>query len=631
MWRVNMSNWRDLILDKIMVGDGNVIIVCDPDGLLQEEDLLASIRKQGYNIVLYDDPVAFRYLYESEYRVKWDRGEKTETRILLLHILQKGSVISINIHQIFPKLSYPIVETLEKRYFEKLYAEYEKYEGGILGDNATIEFILDEVFNIYPFIIDTDKDLFKMFFQIHCKKMDIPKVLVEYLIDRLKTELSLKKWDLKTLFDREKFLQFIQEKWHEFLIALSSGKKIEIPFEEKEIRGYIEDLFLEGELTPVEIPEYKNLPQWTRIGIAIDSSKAVIVHLKKLLAKLEEKLEKASKYQDWQEIGKLWAESLYFRYKLGLEIPKELGHFTEIHRKIESLFKTWLLTNFGNLYSLPYRPIPIMVHHIPHYIASEKKEKIALIVVDGLALDQWRIIHNELNKFSLEEHVVYSWVPTLTYISRRSLFSGDPPHYFATISLNTNDEPHWVKFWQNRNYSADEIFYKRGIKLTDRKEVNEIIKNTKMKILGLVINTVDDFMHNAQMGILGMHERVKLWAKEGYLDLLIEELLDRDFTVYISSDHGNVSATGEGTPQEGVLVERKGHRARVYSEPHFLKRTAQEFQSVEWPEEYFAPGYLVLLADGLSAFSRKGEQVIAHGGISLEEVLVPFIQVRRGD
>ena len=636
-----MSSWHDLIFDKIVKEESQLVIVCDPDGLLQEENLLISLMKKGYNVILYGDPVAFRFLYESKYRQKWDRGEMTKTRILLLNrcqhcgmvpydILQTGSAVSIGIPHIFPLLSYPIMEKVEKSYFEELYGAYSKYEGEALGDRETIEFILENVYRIVIPLIKNDRELFRILFQVHNKKMDIPDSLTGYLMNALKNVPTLKKWELKTLFDREKFFQYIQVKWFDFLTALSSGETVEIPFDEIEIRGYIEDLFLEGILTPVEVPGYDRLPQWTHVGIVVDPTRDARIHVSRLLKKVEEKLETSSKYRDWQEIGRLWAEGLYFRYKLDQETPDEIAHFNQVHEKIELLFKEWLLMNFGALCSLPYRPAPVMVHHIPHYIASEVKEKIALIVIDGLALDQWLVIREKLDVFLLEEHVVYSWIPTLTSVSRRSLFAGNPPYYFTILSSDTDDTCNWVRFWQDQQYPANSIYYKRGIKLIDNGEVDDIVSNAKKNILGLVINTVDEFIHSTQMGTFEMHQKVRMWVQQGYLKQLIEKLLDKGFDVYISSDHGNVYATGTGIPREGVLVETKGNRARVYQEIDFLMKTAKKFKSVVWPEEYFTPGYSVLLADGLSAFARDGEKITAHGGISLEEVLVPFVRVRRG-
>ena len=49
------------------------------------------------------------------------------------------------------------------------------------------------------------------------------------------------------------------------------------------------------------------------------------------------------------------------------------------------------------------------------------------------------------------------------------------------------------------------------------------------------------------------------------------------FAVYLTADHGNVTATGIGNPREGVLVETKGKRVRVYDRTEFLEEVANKF------------------------------------------------------
>lgn len=46
-----------------------------------------------------------------------------------------------------------------------------------------------------------------------------------------------------------------------------------------------------------------------------------------------------------------------------------------------------------------------------------------------------------------------------------------------------------------------------------------------------------------------------------------------------------------------------------------------------WPGFGLPQGYSVLLAGGRSAFVSEGEEVVSHGGISLEEVVVPFVRI----
>jgi hypothetical protein len=39
--------------------------------------------------------------------------------------------------------------------------------------------------------------------------------------------------------------------------------------------------------------------------------------------------------------------------------------------------------------------------------------------------------------------------------------------------------------------------------------------------------------------------------------------------------------------------------------------------------------YLALLAPGRYAFVQKGEHIVSHGGASVEELIVPLIQIER--
>jgi hypothetical protein len=77
-------------------------------------------------------------------------------------------------------------------------------------------------------------------------------------------------------------------------------------------------------------------------------------------------------------------------------------------------------------------------------------------------------------------------------------------------------------------------------------------------------------------------------------------------------------------------VEAKGKRARVYDRPEFLEEVAKKFpESVGWTNQGLPPAQYVLLAGDLKAFTDEGAAVVCHGGIALEEVMVPFVAITR--
>ncbi len=73
-----MPGWRDRILENFIPELARLTLAADPDGLLLEESIQQQIRQLGFHLLLYDDPVTFRYAYESKYRSQWDRGQKLE-------------------------------------------------------------------------------------------------------------------------------------------------------------------------------------------------------------------------------------------------------------------------------------------------------------------------------------------------------------------------------------------------------------------------------------------------------------------------------------------------------------------------------------------------------------------------
>ncbi len=99
---------------------------------------------------------------------------------------------------------------------------------------------------------------------------------------------------------------------------------------------------------------------------------------------------------------------------------------------------------------------------------KSKNSLTALIVVDGLALDQWvslrRVLQEYDNSLIIKESAVFAWIPKLTSVSRQLIFSGKPPCYFPlSIKTTNNEEKPWKQFWENNNIFRLDIAYARGL------------------------------------------------------------------------------------------------------------------------------------------------------------------------
>jgi hypothetical protein len=232
----------------------------------------------------------------------------------------------------------------------------------------------------------------------------------------------------------------------------------------------------------------------------------------------------------------------------------------------------------------------------------------------------------------MRESATFAWIPTLTSVSRQSIFSGKPPLYFpSSINSTNSEEKHWKQFWEGQGLSRLDIVYQRGLGDGDASSVlNSAINPGQTKVVGLVVDKVDKIMHGMQLGSAGMHNQIKQWCHAGFLSSLVGQLLDYGYEVWLTADHGNIQCDGKGRPSEGVIAETRGERVRVYPTPELRSQVAGAFLFAhEWQPVGLPADYFPLVAGGRGAFVNPGEAIVGHGGVAIEEVIVPLVKFER--
>ena len=667
-----MSNWRDQILREFTPDVARLTLVADPDGLLLEEGVLAAIRERGFELLPFEDHIAFRYVYESRFRSRWDQGEQTDLVVVLrsavsdldslpYDLLRSGRQLSFSLGEIFPKLSYPVLMTLDRGDLDALYEAQKQHAPDVLGDNATKEFVLRHVFKIAPELIRKPSDLLRVLLRLHYQEQRIPAPLDERLVQILRRRNDFEEWPLETIIpDREAFFAFLQERWPIFLdrSAKQAGVRVrehegsygfklpgpsDLPFDHSEIRVYMDNLFLEGLLQAVPHSQAESLSKtWLTIGIRTDEQTDRTRRVAGLLDTIDASIPKEeARHDDWFSFAKTWAELISLALESDAILPEAaLQKMQALQTQIDAVFVPWLTKRYAGLINLPPAP-PVMLHHIPRFlsrhITDAKEHKVAFVLVDGLSLDQWIVIRKELVKryleFQFRENAVFAWIPTITAVSRQAAFAGKPPVYFPNSIHTTSKEPTlWTQFWVDQGLTQQEVAYAKGLGDGTLESVEEVIAQPKTRVIGLVIDTVDKIMHGMALGAAGMHNQVRQWAGQPFMANLTNLLLTNGFRVYLTSDHGNIEAVGCGRPAEGAVADLRGERARVYPSSLLRSQIKERFpDALEWPPVGLPEDYLPLLAPGRSAFVRETERLVGHGGVSLEELIVPFVQIERRD
>lgn len=347
-----------------------------------------------------------------------------------------------------------------------------------------------------------------------------------------------------------------------------------------------------------------------------------------------------SSFTAWLSYARAWADLQRLRYSIRDPLPPPLSRtIAELELQLDQALLGWALSRYASLYNQPTIGGPVMVHHVPRFLArhleTDSAAKVAVIIIDGLALSQWlvlqKVLQGQLPPVQWIESALFAWMPTLTPVSRQAMLAGQIPHRFAESLQHTNrEEALWQQFWRHRNIPASRVYYQRGMgQPSDLRPLGDALQLAPYRVAALIINTVDDIMHGMQLGMAGMLNQVKQWAEQGYLARLLELLLQRGWRVFLTSDHGNIEANGIGSPREGAAAEIRGERVRVYRDEIILRQVNADFpETVMWPTIGLPENYHPLLAPSRKAFGRGGSLTVGHGGLSIEELVVPFAEIR---
>ena len=666
------ASWRQPLLECFTSESATasrLTVVNDPDQLFAEPVLRSLLAERGYELLAYDDPVAFRYLFEHRCRPRWEAGESLHVvvvnggevsarTVLPYDLLSEARAaqreFSFSLPSLFPSLDPNVLSELEPSQFDALNEALQRLSPGQLGANATQDFLLNHLYEVVPGQIRQPADLLRLLLRRHLRQQQLPAVLDRRLLEQLCLQKQWRAWPLERLLtNRAAFFSFLQDRWPLFLQSkgypVVPGRELPapqlpgpelLPFDHDDIRVFIDNLFAEGLLEPTTAIAADAVPTgWMRLGVVGKQDENAALRLEHLLPLLEEALPgAAASHEDWELFALRWAEAQVLQTELsGALSPETSSQLARLQLALEEGFGDWMLQRYSALANLPAIPRPITLDKVAHFLAYQRgrgTERLALVVVDGLALDQWLLLRDSLGGLDLKESVCWAWVPTITSVSRQAIFAAEPPMYFPQ-SIGTTDKElkHWQRFWAEQGLQAPAVAYVRqGSQEPDSElleKVKELAYRPSCRALGIVVGKVDEMLHGVVTGLGGLHAQVRQWSQQGAFRALIDALLEQGFTVYVTADHGNVAAKGIGRPNVGTVPEEKGERAWVFRD-EVLRAQVQDAlpSALLWPGPGLPADYSVLLPRGVEAFLTQGKETLGHGGIALEEVLVPFVRIQ---
>jgi hypothetical protein len=639
--------WINAIIGRLCAYSAPMVILFDYDGLTSNSAIFEHLVGKGYDVYDYTDNLSLFFYFES-YKQKESNGVDSKLMIrisadladnaqLPYSVMVNAERIELRLEDFFIGLNAKAIKELPSQYCSNLFELLSSQPQNLAAYNESIDFITRRVFGIDQAGISNEVQFWAILFKLHYTDTELPGFLVDKLHDAGDRFVTDYKIDLRyALESSEHFFAFLQNEWSRFVDdRINHGANITVlPFDHPDLKVYTDNFFAEGMLQRVRIDATRDGDLgWISCGIELKTSDPVdqIESMMSLLQSHLPGLE--SSFRDWQKFSRDYAELLLKLYSVN--DPQKADSILKLRAEINDRFQNWIQQHYDSLSSLPSSK-PVMVHQVAKSMAYRRAAletpKTALIVMDGMSFDQWLCIKAELDLggYNLHEDALFAWLPTLTSISRQSIFNASVPYYLAQQIGSTVKEPkHWQRYWEDNGVPSQSISYLRMDGTGDiGAELEKQVNLRSALVIGLVLNVIDDIMHGMNLGSAGMHSQIKHWVKQGYFASLLQILIDHGYTVWIISDHGNLECEGIGNIPDGALSETKASRVRIYQSEALRDRAVDKTESsLAWTPKGLPNDLYCLFAPYRGCYHPVGKKIVAHGGISLEEVMVPFVKI----
>lgn len=287
----------------------------------------------------------------------------------------------------------------------------------------------------------------------------------------------------------------------------------------------------------------------------------------------------------------------------------------------------------------------------------ERNENVFLIVIDNLRYDQWKIIQPIIQDYyKVETEDLYiSILPTATQYARNALFSGLMPNEmekrYPDWWLNDEDEGgknmHEEEFMQaqlKRLGKDIKMSYNKVTNFTAGKKLAESLNNLMQNKLNIIVYNFVDMLSHARTEMEVIRELADnepayrsitlSWFEHSPLLEMMKQLAAKKVKVVITTDHGTVHVK-EPTK---VLGDKNVNTNLRYKQGKALDYNPKEVFEIKNPSDAFLPKlhpssrFIFAKEDRFFAYPNNFNYYVnyyrntfQHGGISLEEMIIPFI------
>lgn len=362
----------------------------------------------------------------------------------------------------------------------------------------------------------------------------------------------------------------------------------------------------------------------------------------------------------WEEWAELYQKLVY--WEIQLEDIEDSGMFEILEsQKLEAnnQFFKFISKNYSDWFAKDAEP-PVMSHTLfRKMVLPELKsdQPTLMVVVDNLRYDQWKTLEPIINTYykKEKESAYYSILPTATQYARNAIFSGLMPSEMEKLFPDywkndieeggkNNYESQFLHEQLKRLGSDVKFEYHKISSLKAGKKLVDNFKTQKANDLTVIVyNFVDMLSHSkTEMEVIkelasndkSYRSLTQSWFKNSPLLEIIQKAQQSGFKLIITTDHGTINVKNPskviGDKNTSLNLRYKTGKSLTYENKEVL--AIEDPKSVHLPTINMSSSYIFAKEDLFFAYPNNYNHYVSyyrntyqHGGISLEEIVIPFV------